>query len=150
MKPKAKIAFLLYLAVILLSLVFAGMYLFRSQFMPYHAAAVGVAWTELRPEFRTLFLALLRVCGGGWLAAAIAMSILLLVPFRRNEAWSRWALPLVGLSAAVPTLYATLLVKARTPASPPWFGAAAAIVLILLGFALSFRGKTEGPARPAR
>lgn len=148
MKLKTTVSFILYLMVILLSLAFAGMYLLRSEFMPYHAVAIGVAWPDLQPRFQSLFLALMRVCGGGWLAAAVAMAVLLYIPFRRNEGWSRWAVPLVGLSAAIPTLYATLLVKARTPASPPWFGAAAAIALLVLGFVLSIPGKADGPVRP--
>jgi hypothetical protein len=144
MKPRTVLAAACYLLTILMSFAFAAMYLFRSEFMPYHAAAVGVEWPQLNPSFQALFLALMRVCGGGWLAVAAAMTVLLAVPFRRNEPWSRWAIPLVALCAAVPTLYATLLVKSRTPASPPWFGAAAAIFLVVAGFALAPPRKREG------
>jgi hypothetical protein len=148
MKKRTVPAAACYLLTILVALAFAVMYLFRSEFMPYHAAAVGMAWSRLDPAFQTLFLALMRVCGGGWLAVAAAMSVLLAVPFRRNEAWSHWALPIVALCAAIPTLYATLLVKSRTPASPPWFGPAAAILLVMAGFALAPPRKKMGP--PAR
>jgi hypothetical protein len=148
MKTRTRIATACYLLVILLSFVFAAVYLFRSEFMPYHAAALGVAWSRLDPAFQALFLALMRVCGGGWLAVAAAMTVLLAVPFRRNEPWSRWALPLVALCAAVPTLYATLLVKSRTPASPPWFGAAAAILLVLAGFTLAPPRKRKPGPKP--
>ena len=143
MKAKKIIALACYLLAILMSLAFALMYLFRSEFMPYHSAAIGVGWTQLDPKFQTLFLALMRVCGGGWLAVAAALTILLAVPFRRNEPWSRWAIPLIALCAAVPTLYATLLVKSKTPASPPWFGPAVAMVLVVAGSMLSFRSKKE-------
>jgi len=143
MKAKKAIALACYLLTIFLSLAFASMYLFRPEFMPYHSAAVGVEWSQLDPKFQTLFLALMRVCGGGWLASAAAISVLLAFPFRRNEPWSRWAIPLVALCAAIPTLYATLLVKSRTPASPPWVGAAATILLIVVGFVLSFRWRSE-------
>ena len=141
MNWKMKSALVCYFLTILMGLFFAAIYLFRPEFMPYHAVAIGVKWTELRPEFQTLFLALLRVSGGGWLATAVSMGILVVIPFRRNEYWSRWAIPLIGLSAAIPTLYATLLVKARTPASVPWFGAAAAILLLIAGFVLSILAK---------
>lgn len=143
MKTKTTLAFACYLLAVLLSLAFASMYLFRPEFMPYHSAAVGVEWSQLDPKFQTLFLALMRVCGGGWLAVAAAMAVLLAVPFRRNEPWSRWAIPLVALCAAIPTLYATLLVKSRTPASPPWFGAVAAILLVIAGFMLSLPRKKK-------
>jgi hypothetical protein len=39
-------------------------YLFRSQFMPCHAIAVGKTWTEIDPAFQILLLALIRVVGG--------------------------------------------------------------------------------------
>ncbi len=141
MRIRTTAALACYLIVILVALSFAGIYLLRPQFMPYHAVAVGTSWSEVPPRTQTLFLALMRVGGGGWLAVAVGMAILLAIPFRRNEPWARWALPLTGLSAAVPTLYATLLVKARTPASPPVAGAAAAIVLLVLGFALTVPGR---------
>jgi multisubunit Na+/H+ antiporter MnhB subunit len=149
MKFRTTVAFVCYVLVMLVSLVFAGLYLGRSEFMPYHAVAIGIQWAQLKPEFQTLFLALLRVCGGGWLAATVAMGILVFIPFRRNESWTTWAVPLVGLSAAIPTLYATLLVKAKTPASPPWYGAAGVIVLLIVGFALSFPWKKKGSGKSA-
>lgn len=148
MKLRRTAALVCYVLVVLLALSFAGLYLLRSEFMPYHAVAVGTSWADLSPRYQALFLALMRVGGGGWLAVAGAIAILLLIPFRRNERWAFWAVPLIGLFAAVPTLYATLLVKARTPASPPWFGAAAAIALLVLGFVLSVprrKGQSPGP-----
>ncbi len=148
MKPRVTIAFVCYLLLIPSLLGFGLMYLLRSEFMPYHAAAVGTSWTQLRPEFQALFLALMKVCGGGWLAAAASLSVLVLIPFRRNEPWSRWAIPLVGLCWAVPTLYATLMLKARTGAATPWIAPAAAILLLVVGFSLAFPSKKGAPVGP--
>jgi hypothetical protein len=50
--------------VAVLGLVFALMYLIRSKFMPYHSAAVGLAWDEVDERFRILIIAVLRVAGG--------------------------------------------------------------------------------------
>jgi len=148
MRTRMTAALACYGLVILLALSFAGLYLLRSQFMPYHAVAIGASWPDLSPRYQALFLALMKVGGGGWLAVAGAMGALLLIPFRRKEPWARWAVTLIGLAAAVPTLYATLLVKARTPASPPWFGAAAAIGFLLVGFALSGPPRRTGSPGP--
>ena len=146
MKPRMVVAFVCYLLLIPWSLAFGLMYLLRPEFMPYHAAAIGISWAQLRPEFRALFLALLRVCGGGWLAGAASLSVLIFIPFRRSQPWSRWAIPLVGLCSAVPTLYATLMLKARTGAATPWFAPAATILLLVIGFLLSFPWKKATPS----
>ncbi len=149
MKPRLTIAFACYLVLIPGLLGSGLMYLLRPEFMPYHAAAVGISWAQLSPEFQALFLALMRVCGGGWLAGAASLSVLVLIPFRRNEPWSRWAIPLVGLCSAVPTLYATLMLKARTGAATPWFAPAIAILLLVAGFSLAFPAKKAAPGEPA-
>jgi hypothetical protein len=147
--PK-KIAFALFTLVVILSGAFAAVYLFRAEFMPYHAAAVGKSWTELDGSMRILILGFLRVVGGGWLATFLALAILLFIPFRRGEVWARWAILLVGSAAAGPTLYATLLIKRGTPGNPPWYAAAAAMALLLAGFLLSpERGGKGKEGRPS-
>lgn len=143
MTTKRKIAFALYLIAVILSAVFASLYLFRSEFMPYHSVAVSMTWEEVSNPFQVLTLALMRVSGGGWLAATISMAFLLFIPFRKGERWANWAFALVGLSSAVPTLIATFMVKFGSPANPPWVAAAGAIVILLIGFVLGLKDKTN-------
>ena len=69
-----KISFILFLIVVLLSLIFAFLYLFSPQFMSYHSDAVGLTWPQVDKEFQILIIALMRTCGGGWLATMIARS----------------------------------------------------------------------------
>jgi hypothetical protein len=147
MRLADRLAFLCYGLVALLAVAFGLVYLTRSEFMPYHGDAVGMPWAELDPRLQTLLLALLRLAGGGFLAAGIALGILLLIPFRRGDPWVRWALPLVGLASALPTLLAVLLVQNRTPARPPIVFALLAVALIVIGAALSLRAAPSGPDR---
>jgi len=72
LKPKFLVITLsvLYGLISLLGFIFAYIYLFRSEFMPYHAIAVGKDWADVAPEFQVLILALMRVSGGGWLGVA--------------------------------------------------------------------------------
>jgi hypothetical protein len=111
--------------------------------MPYHAAAIGVGWEELAPQYQTLFLGLLKAAGGGFLATAVAVLMSLLVPHRPKALSERWSLLIIGLTAQIPALYGTIIVKWGTPASPPWYASAAAIVLIIVGLALSTSDSTE-------
>lgn len=43
--------------------LFGAIYLTRSEFMPYHAAAVGQSWGEVAPGFQVLLLAMMRAVG---------------------------------------------------------------------------------------
>ena len=73
-----------FIIVMLIGLLFAGMYLFRKEFMPYHSAAVGKSWSELDLEIRVLIIALMRVVGGGWLASSVAMGSFLYLLFLKG------------------------------------------------------------------
>ena len=122
-----------FIIVMLIGLLFAGMYLFRKEFMPYHSAAVGKSWSELDLEIRVLIIALMRVVGGGWLASSVAMGSFLYLLFLKGIEFSALALCLTGLAVAIPTLIATLIVRTRTNARPPAGAAILAIVLLLAG-----------------
>jgi hypothetical protein len=54
---------------------------------------------------------------------------LLIIPFRQNQRWCFWAIPLIGISAMLITIRAAVLVDLNTPANPPWLG-----LLIVIGF----------------
>ena len=55
----------LFIITTLSGFLFAGMYLFRPDFMPYHEVAIGMPWKDLPAELQVLIIALLRVGGGG-------------------------------------------------------------------------------------
>jgi cytochrome b subunit of formate dehydrogenase len=137
MSIRMKVGFWCHLLAMLLIGIIGLIYLFRSQFMPYHAIAVGKTWAEVDPAFQILLLALIRVVGGAWIATALAMGILLFIPFRQGIRWARWAVPTIGLVAELTALYVTLSVTLNTPATPPWKGVVLIMVLLVAGFILS-------------
>jgi hypothetical protein len=130
--------FLVYLLVSILGFVFAYLYLFRPEFMPYHAVAVGREWSEVAKEYQVLILALMRVSGGGWLGVATGILISLVVFIRTGKSWTHISILLIGLAGLVPTLLATLMVKNGSPANPPWYAAAIGIGVLVIAFMLSF------------
>jgi len=72
-----KVAFWLYVVgAVLPGFVFGAIYLFRGEFMPYHAVAVGMAWSEVPHPFQILTLALLKGVGGLWITLAVAQLVL--------------------------------------------------------------------------
>jgi hypothetical protein len=137
MSGRLKVAFLCYLLSLIFLIIFGLIYLFRQEFMPYHAVAVGKSWSELDPAFQILFLASMRVVGGSFLATACAMGVLLFKPFRQGMRWAYRAIPVIGLISSLSLLYATIYVARNTPASPPWIVAALGMLLVLIGFIMS-------------
>nr|NQU91634.1 hypothetical protein [Bacteroidota bacterium] len=132
MKTFKIISFVCFALVAILGFIFAAIYLFKPEFMPYHADAVSMEWVEVNPDFRVLIIALMRVAGGGWLATSLSITFLLIASRRFNNDWLKIALVVVGLAALIPSLYATLYVKSHSPAEPPWIAAAVAIFLLLV------------------
>ena len=101
--------------------------------MPYHAEALEMSWSELSENMRVLILALMRAAGGGFLATGLAIFVLLIVPFRAGNTWSIYTIPAISICTSIGTLYATLLVKTKTPGTPP-------VVLSFLALALTIIG----------
>jgi hypothetical protein len=131
------ISFMSYGCVALLSILFGLVYLTRNQFMPYHAEALGLSWSELAEKMQVLILALMRAAGGGFLATGLAISLLLVFPFRVGDTWSIYTIPGISLCTSIGTLYATLLVKTKTPGTPPVFLSFLALALTMIGFVFS-------------
>ena len=105
--------------------------------MPYHAEALGLSWSELKENMQVLIIALMRAAGGGFLATGLAMFVLSIIPFRAGDTWSIYTIPALGLCISGGTLYATLLVKIKTPGTPPFVLCFMALTLTIVGFIFS-------------
>lgn len=114
-------------------------YAIRDSYMTYHAEATTYAWQELAPGVQILFRAMLNGAGGLMLLIALILILLLTIPFRRNDQWCFWAIPLIGISAILTTIRAALLVEQNTPANLPWLWLLLVIGLFLSGLFLSYR-----------
>ena len=125
----------------LAGLLFAGLYLFRPAFMPYHEIAVGRPWNELEPGYRMVVLALMRVSGGGFLAASVAIIVLLLIPFRHDRYWARIVIPVIALAELVPVLVATLNVKIHSLATPPYVLVSILVALLFASLVITLLNK---------
>ena len=107
--------------------------------MPYQISAAGKGWDEFGPGERVVFLAMLRVVGGGFLSLGVAMA------WTAYGVWAGvslapWAALSIGLAALIPAVSATLLIRRFQPrANPPLALSLAAMTLIALGvvFALA-------------
>jgi hypothetical protein len=127
-----------YLLVAAAGFMFFYQYLFRGEFMPYHAVAVGMEWDEVARPFQVLILALMKVSGGGWLAVSVGLVIFSVLSYKNNRFRTDLAASLLGWAVLGPTLYATLFVRANSPATPPWYIAAIAIGVLIVSLILAF------------
>lgn len=137
MTGKYRTAFACNLAAIAIIAAIALVYLFTPSLLPYQEVAIGTNWTELSTGLQTQFLSLLTVSGGGYLATAAGLFIMLWIPFKRREAWARWAIPAIGIPAILTVNYAGLIIIQNTPARPPLIAGPIVIVLLIVGFLLS-------------
>ena len=137
MNTRMKVSFWMYLLTSLLLAAFSATYLFRSQFMPYHAVEVGMSWEQVPQGFQIMIISLMKSLGGAWLSTLVAFWAILFVPFRRGERWAIYMLPVIGLTSSIPSLYSNFYIMANTPAEPPWIAITIGIVLIITAFLLS-------------
>ncbi len=138
-----RIAAAIYAVCAIISIVLGGTYIFRGEFMPYHAQALNTEWAALDMETQTLLLALLDVAGAGWAVTGFLVLVLVVVPFRTGASWSRWTIPAALVLLYVPILLATLRVLADTLATPPWYGNALALLATAVAFVLDRPWRTQ-------
>jgi len=96
------------------------LYVTTAQFMPYHAEALAVEWAALPANYQGFVLGVIKGMGAGSVAVSTAILILLGIPFRRGEAWARWATPFIGVVFTSLTAYAAFTIDRLTPAETPW------------------------------
>jgi hypothetical protein len=58
--------------------------------MSYHAAAVAMPWSQVPANFQVFILGMMKALGGTYLALAIVLGVILIVPFRQGAAWPLW------------------------------------------------------------
>src|SRR5262245_57319253 len=73
------------------------LYVTTPRFMPYHADALSVTWEALPPNYQGFLIGVIKAMGAGSIGVSLSLIVLLLIPFRRGDAWARWAIPLVGV-----------------------------------------------------
>jgi hypothetical protein len=137
------IAFWCYVLAIAGSGVFGVIFLLRDEFMPYHAVAAGMPWSEVPRSFQILIMALLKLSGGAWLTTATAAFLVLLIPFRQGARWALWAVPLLGLLHYAGVFNAMAYVTLNTEAAPPWGASIASVILIVIGAVLSIPAESK-------
>lgn len=136
MDLRSRLALLCYGAAGLASLVLGVVYVVRSEFMPYHAEAVGSDWAMVPEGTRALITALMNVVGAAWIIVGCLILALVSIPFRSRVNWARWTLPVMIVIHYGSILAVTLQVQAATGAHTPWLMNAFAVAVGITGLLL--------------
>jgi hypothetical protein len=140
MSTKTKVAFGLYLLCVLVIAYHGVLYVTLSTPMPYHFqafAGVGVDWDSLQPYLQRAILGNLHARGHVSLVTALSAVILLFMPFRQGQRWSRWAIPAICLTGLLPAVVKSFQVAAQTGASTPRGPGVLLLAILFLAFLLS-------------
>ncbi|MFP6843577.1 MAG: hypothetical protein VB958_00035 [Thalassolituus sp.] len=140
---KIKIALFCYAFNALGLFVFGLIYTFSSEFLPFHSDAIGRSWNELTPAVQTLYLGMMRTEGAGLMSSALAIAILLAIPFKKREVWCFWAMTAIGIVEHAPSMFGALHTSQLTPASSPWQLNLLGIFLLIAGLVLAASTKDE-------
>jgi hypothetical protein len=116
----------------LVLLGFGVRYFFAGQLMPYHAETTGANWDSLAAGYQIVFLTLYRATGAGMLATGVAVLVILLLPYRLGQPWSRWALSGIGIFYGIMSSYLTLAYQGETSANVPWQGPVASVFVVIV------------------
>ena len=137
MRVRMKIAFTCHLLVTIVLVLTGALYLFTPKFMPYHSELVGKTWEQLDPSFQLLLLGFLKLSGGAVITIALAMLIILIIPFRQGIRWAKWTVPIVGLCGISASLYAALYIAFKARISVHWPSLVFFMVILIIGFLFS-------------
>uniref|UniRef100_A0A7C4QN10 Uncharacterized protein n=1 Tax=Schlesneria paludicola TaxID=360056 RepID=A0A7C4QN10_9PLAN len=118
-------------------------YLTSNTLKPHHHQMLDVPWEQLTDKTRLLMLTLMKGTGLVAVVTAVAMALLLVEPFRRQENWSRYALLIVAGTTLVPTLVGTFQVRAKAGPHAPWWPHV--VMLCALGLAFGLTSDFQGP-----
>jgi len=125
-------------AVVALALLGVGIdYMASTEPKHHHMQVLDRPWADIDPRVQTLIMTLMKGTGLLAVSTAVSLGVLIAVPLRRRQPWSRWAVLLVAGVTLVPTLVGTFNVRAETEANAPYWPHLAMIACLGVAFWLT-------------
>lgn len=132
------LALVSYSLAFLIIVVFALVYLRRTDFLPYHSIATARTWDKVDSRMQLLIMALIKVAGWAWLALAIGgFSLLYLLFTRKAEVAQLVMFQAFCLVAVTPPVAIAIYVRNKSAAPTPIFSGSLVVALTLLGFSFA-------------
>jgi hypothetical protein len=108
--------------------------------MPYHAQVLNTNWNSLDENYKTLFLALIRLAGAGGLVAGLVNITLVTYLYHRVESRLIWLLIVSSLIFQFVTNYVVYYVFTNTPGDPPLLMVSIGSVIVIIATLFLFAG----------
>jgi hypothetical protein len=143
MSTRKKIAFVIYLVIVLFLIGSGVSYVICPTIMPYHKKAIGMEWADVPAATQLLLQAFVKMAGGGFLVTGTTVLIVLMIPLRNGEKWPIWAIPLLVALWTVPAAYGGFRAATGTNTSLPWWTLAVVMALAVVGSVLSVGTQKE-------
>lgn len=131
------ISLICYTLVAIATLIFGIRFTLSSTLMPYHLDALGTTWDALDANSRVLMLNFMKSYAAGFITTAIAMLIILYIPFLKGDLWAYIAVFAIAMVELSNILFRTLSVQKNTPANPPAAGLVIMLAVVVSSFILS-------------
>lgn len=135
-----KLALILFTIVGISHLIFGIVYVTANEFMPYHAQALNVNWNSLEDNYKTLFLALIRLAGAGGLVAGLVNLTLVTYLYHRVEYRLIWLLIVTSLIFQFMTNYVVYYVFKNTLGDPPLLMVSTGSLIFIIATTLLLAG----------
>lgn len=132
------VALACYSLSITFAVVIGFLYLLNPKFFHYHEWALGRRWEELSLKLQTLLAAFMKGIGGAIVALGLAIAVMIIFAFPSDGIWAYYAIPVISLIGWGIWLYLMIFIKGKTSAKTPIFVPVVGIVLVVIGFILSF------------
>jgi hypothetical protein len=130
---KQKIGFILYYAVVVLIILFGGLYMFKPSYMPYHAEIVHLNWNEIPASEQILVRALMIAVGGVTISVGIILGMFVLRFRKTREQWISNYVMISGIVASLLISIAPIFVVIKSEAVPPLYFPVVIIALLVGG-----------------
>lgn len=111
----------------------------RDTLPPWYATALGVPWDQLSQAAQSIIVSYMKLTGTYQVSVSLTLGIVLIIPFRREEAWAGRSIAGIGCLLALLSAYAIFTVQQKTGVALPWYNPLVGFVLFVAGYLLSTR-----------
>lgn len=131
------ISILLYFLIGVLSFIMAYKSFFSKKFLPFHEETSGKSWESIDKSLQFVIITMLRISGLGFFVVALLLTVFPFVNYFISDNFVKYAIPLISFMYCFGIFLFNYNLYKKTKANTPWRGSLIAMLIILVGIAIS-------------